>query len=58
LHDLSARFLAVRLDLQFLDDPSSGQAMRLVEEATGAPPDPQPLVAALRRKYGELYGVR
>jgi carboxypeptidase Taq len=32
-------------------------AARLVEEAAGAPPDPQPLVAALRRKYGELYGV-
>jgi carboxypeptidase Taq len=32
-------------------------AARLVEEATGAPPDPRLLVAALRRKYGELYGV-
>ena len=32
-------------------------AARLVEQATGSPPDPRPLVAALRRKYGELYGV-
>ena len=30
---------------------------RLVERATGSPPDPRPLVAALRRKYEELYGV-
>ena len=30
-------------------------AARLVEEAAGGPPDPRPLVAALRRKYGELY---
>jgi carboxypeptidase Taq len=32
-------------------------AARLVERVTGRPPDPQPLVAALRRKYGELYGL-
>ncbi len=32
-------------------------AARLIEEATGAPPDHRPLVRALRRKYGELYGV-
>ncbi len=32
-------------------------AARLVEEATGSPPDPRPLVASLRRKYEELYGV-
>ena len=32
-------------------------AARLIEHATGAPPDPGPLVAALRRKYGELYGI-
>jgi carboxypeptidase Taq len=32
-------------------------AARLIEEATGAPPDPRPLVAALRRKYGVLYGI-
>jgi carboxypeptidase Taq len=30
---------------------------RLIEQATGAPPDPRPLVQALRGKYGELYGV-
>ena len=30
---------------------------RLVERATGSPPDPRPLVASLRRKYQELYGV-
>ncbi len=30
---------------------------RLVEQATGSPPDPGPLVASLRRKYEELYGV-
>jgi carboxypeptidase Taq len=32
-------------------------AARLVENATGSPPDPAPLVASLRRKYGELYGI-
>ena len=32
-------------------------AARLIEQATGSPPDPRPLVAALRRKYGELYGI-
>lgn len=31
---------------------------RLVEQATGSSPDPQPLVASLRRKYEELYGLR
>ncbi|HVS38168.1 MAG TPA: carboxypeptidase M32 [Gemmataceae bacterium] len=30
---------------------------RLVEEASGARPDPRPLAAALRRKYEELYGA-
>jgi carboxypeptidase Taq len=30
---------------------------RLVEEAVGSPPDPRPLVASLRRKYEELYGI-
>ena len=29
----------------------------LVEQATGSPPDPGPLVSSLRRKYEELYGV-
>ena len=29
----------------------------LVERATGTPPDHRPLVRALRRKYGELYGL-
>ena len=28
---------------------------RLIEHATGTPPDPQPLIDALRTKYGELY---
>jgi carboxypeptidase Taq len=28
---------------------------RLIEHATGAPPDPQPLIDALRTKYGALY---
>jgi carboxypeptidase Taq len=28
---------------------------RLIEQATGSPPDHRPLLAALRRKYGELY---
>jgi carboxypeptidase Taq len=32
-------------------------AARLIEHATGAPPDHRPLLAALRRKYGELYGL-
>ncbi|HYT91866.1 MAG TPA: carboxypeptidase M32 [Gemmataceae bacterium] len=32
-------------------------AARLIEKATGAPPDHRPLVQALRRKYGELYGL-
>jgi carboxypeptidase Taq len=31
-------------------------AARLIEHATGAPPDHRPLLTALRRKYGELYG--
>jgi len=30
---------------------------QLVEHITGAPPDHGPLVAYLRRKYGELYGL-
>jgi carboxypeptidase Taq len=30
---------------------------RLIERVTGAPPDHRPLVAELRRKYGELYAV-
>ncbi len=30
-------------------------APRLIEHATGAAPDHHPLLAALRRKYGELY---
>ena len=32
-------------------------AARLIEAATGSPPDHRPLVEALRHKYGELYGV-
>jgi carboxypeptidase Taq len=32
-------------------------AARLIELATGAPPDHWPLIAYLRRKYGELYGL-
>jgi carboxypeptidase Taq len=32
-------------------------AARLIEHATGAPPDHRPLLAALRRKYGVLYGL-
>ncbi len=30
-------------------------AVRLIEQATGAAPDPQPLLASLHRKFGELY---
>ncbi|HEX5818029.1 MAG TPA: carboxypeptidase M32 [Gemmatimonadales bacterium] len=29
----------------------------LVRRATGAPPDPAPLITGLRRKYGELYAL-
>jgi carboxypeptidase Taq len=32
-------------------------AARLVEFATGSPPDPGPLVRSLRARYGELYGL-
>jgi carboxypeptidase Taq len=32
-------------------------AASLIEYATGAPPDHRPLLAALRRKYGELYDL-
>jgi carboxypeptidase Taq len=32
-------------------------ARQLVERATGRPPEPGPLVDALRSKYGELYGL-
>lgn len=32
-------------------------AARLVEKVTGSPPSHRPLTEALRRKYGELYGV-
>jgi carboxypeptidase Taq len=32
-------------------------AARLVERATGSPPDPRPLLESLRRKYGALYGL-
>jgi carboxypeptidase Taq len=30
---------------------------KLIEQATGSPPDPQPLLQSLRRKYGALYGL-
>jgi carboxypeptidase Taq len=33
------------------------QARQLIERVTGSPPDHGPLVAGLRRKYGELYGL-
>jgi carboxypeptidase Taq len=33
------------------------RAAQLIEHVTGAPPDHRPLVAYLRRKYGELYGT-
>lgn len=33
-------------------------ADRLIEQVTGSPPDHRPLVRALRRKFGELYGIR
>jgi carboxypeptidase Taq len=32
-------------------------AAQLIEYAVGAPPDHRPLIEALRRKYGELYGI-
>src|SRR5262249_466369 len=32
-------------------------AAQLIGQATGAPPDHRPLVQALWRKYGELYGL-
>jgi carboxypeptidase Taq len=32
-------------------------AARLIERATGSPPDHRPLVEGLRRKYAELYGI-
>jgi carboxypeptidase Taq len=32
-------------------------ARELIERVTGAPPDHRPLVRALKRKYGELYGM-
>lgn len=32
-------------------------AARLVERLTGRPPEPGPLVGALQRKYGALYGL-
>jgi carboxypeptidase Taq len=32
-------------------------AARLIELAAGTPPDHRPLISALRRKYGELYGL-
>jgi carboxypeptidase Taq len=32
-------------------------ASELVERVTGRPPDPQPLLRGLRRKYGVLYGL-
>jgi carboxypeptidase Taq len=39
---------------------SQGQRHRpraLIESVTGSPPDHRPLMAALRRKYGELYEI-
>jgi carboxypeptidase Taq len=30
---------------------------QLIERVTGAPPDHKPLIRALARKYGELYGI-
>ncbi len=33
------------------------RAARLIEKGTGSPPDHRPLVQALRRKYGVLYGL-
>ena len=41
-------------------NPPSGDLAdmaRLIEQATGAPPDARPLLEGLRRKYGELYGL-
>jgi carboxypeptidase Taq len=32
-------------------------AVDLIQQVTGAPPDHRPLVQALRKKYGELYGI-
>jgi carboxypeptidase Taq len=32
-------------------------ARRLIERATGTPPDHRPLIDGLRSKYGELYGI-
>jgi carboxypeptidase Taq len=32
-------------------------AAELIERVTGRPPDPQPLLRGLWRKYGELYGL-
>jgi carboxypeptidase Taq len=32
-------------------------ASRLIEHVTGSPPDHRPLLHALQRKYGELYGL-
>jgi carboxypeptidase Taq len=64
LGDLDGQFARGRFDglLGWLRDRvyRHGQrypAARLIERATGAPPDPRPLLAALRRKYGELYGL-
>jgi carboxypeptidase Taq len=48
--------------LRWLREEVHGQgsrypAARLIEHATGSPPDHRPLVRYLGRKYGELYGV-
>ena len=32
-------------------------AARLIEFATGSPPDHRPFLQGLKRKYGELYGI-
>jgi carboxypeptidase Taq len=64
LDNLDAEFAGGRFDglLDWLRDRvyRHGQrypAARLIERATGAPPDPGPLLRGLRRKYGELYGL-
>jgi carboxypeptidase Taq len=61
---LDAEFRAGRFDglLGWLREKVHREAHRrpaaeIVERATGAPMDPQPLIAALRRHYGELYGL-
>jgi carboxypeptidase Taq len=58
-HFARGEFLPLRdwLRQHVYRDGSRRRATELIEHVTGNPPDHWPLVRALARKYGDLYGV-